>query len=34
VNGNIPDTSETMRLNRPLPVDSTTGSAADTATRR
>jgi hypothetical protein len=34
VNGNIPDTTETMRLNGPLPVDSTTGSAADTATRR
>jgi hypothetical protein len=34
VNGNIPDTTETMRLNRPLPVDSTTGSATDTATRR
>lgn len=34
VNGNIPDTSETIRLNRPLPVDSVTGTEADTATRR
>ncbi len=34
VNGNIPDTTETIRLNRPMPVDSTTGTAADTATRR
>lgn len=26
VNGNIPDTTETIRLNRPLPTDSTTGT--------
>lgn len=29
VNGNIPDTGETIRLNRPLPKDSFTGTAAD-----
>jgi hypothetical protein len=34
VNGNIPDTTETIRLNRPMPTDSLTGSPADTATRR
>jgi hypothetical protein len=34
VNGNIPDTTETIRLNRPTPVDSTTGTAADSAARR
>jgi hypothetical protein len=34
VNGNIPDTTGTIRLNRPLPVDSVTGSAADTVGRR
>jgi hypothetical protein len=34
VNGNIPDTTETIRLNQPMAVDSTTGSAADTASRR
>lgn len=34
VNGNIPDTNETIRLNRPLPVDSTTGTETDTVERR
>ena len=33
VNGNIPDTTGTIRLNRPMPVDSTTGTTADTSTR-
>ena len=27
VNGNLPDTSETIRLNRPLPVDSTSADS-------
>ena len=30
VDGNIPDTTSTLRLNTPLPDDSVTGSAADT----
>ncbi|HZH37234.1 MAG TPA: hypothetical protein VEX65_08165 [Flavisolibacter sp.] len=34
VNGNIPDTTGTLRLNRPLPTDSLTGSAADTMNQR
>ena len=34
VNGNIPDTGEAVRLNQPLPVDSVTGTAADTAAQR
>lgn len=34
VNGNVPDTTETIRLNRPMPVDSVTGTAADSAARR
>jgi hypothetical protein len=38
VNGNIPDTTGAIRLNRSLPIDSVTGTtadtAADTATRR
>lgn len=29
VNGSIPDTGETIRLNTPLPTDSLTGSPAD-----
>ena len=33
VNGNVPDTSETMRLNRPLPMDSTTGKDSTSRTR-
>ena len=33
VNGNLPDTSETIRLNRPLPTDSTTGTT-DTSSQR
>ena len=33
VNGNVPDTSETIRLNNPLPTDSTTGTT-DTSTQR
>lgn len=36
VNGNVPDTSETIRLNRPLPTDSVSGTAdsTDTSGRR
>ena len=33
VNGNIPDTTETIRLNRPLPTDSVTGTT-DTSNQR
>lgn len=33
VNGNVPDTTETLRLNRPLPVDSTTGTDSSSQTR-
>ncbi|RYZ45943.1 MAG: hypothetical protein EOO14_25140 [Chitinophagaceae bacterium] len=33
VNGNVPDTSETIRLNNPLPTDSTTG-ITDTSSQR
>ena len=33
VDGNIPDTSRTIRLNTDLPNDSVTGSAADTVPR-
>lgn len=34
VDGNIPDTAETIQLNKPLPQDSFTGTAADTLNRR
>jgi hypothetical protein len=34
VQGNIPDTTGGIRLNRTLPVDSVTGSATDTVPRR
>ncbi|HEV7330619.1 MAG TPA: hypothetical protein VGN63_06215 [Flavisolibacter sp.] len=33
VNGNVPDTSETIRLNRPLPTDSVTGTTDTTGQR-
>ncbi len=32
VNGNVPDTSETIRLNNPLPTDSVTGTKDSTDT--
>ena len=35
VNGNVPDTGETIRLNRPLPTDSASADTArDTSTLR
>lgn len=34
VDGNMPDTARTIRLNTNLPNDSVTGSAADTTPRR
>jgi hypothetical protein len=33
VDGNVPDTSRTIRLNENLPTDSVTGTAADTVPR-